>query len=89
MRMQDALSPKQREINELMKDATCSRLASIGLAFKDVPVDEPDQQASQAIREGRERRSSRGADDRRDVDPRLVGELHKVVGHGYRSDFES
>lgn len=56
VRMQAAVSPKQREIDELMKDAAFRDLAAIGLAFKDVPVEELEQEVARAIREGRERR---------------------------------
>jgi antitoxin (DNA-binding transcriptional repressor) of toxin-antitoxin stability system len=53
-RLEPAVSPKQREIDAMLKDPRFRELASLGLALKDVPLDELEREVARAIREARE-----------------------------------
>lgn len=56
VRMESAVSRKQREINRLMTDPEFRELAAIGEALKDIPIDELEREVARGIREGRARK---------------------------------
>lgn len=55
-RLEPTVSPKQREIEAMLEDPTFRDLAALGLAFRDVPLDELEHEVARALQEGRDRR---------------------------------
>lgn len=55
-RLEPVGSPKQREIDAMLRDSRFREFASIGLAFADTPLEELEAEVARALEEGRKRR---------------------------------
>ena len=52
-RLEPTVSAEQREIDAMLQDLAVNELAAIGLAFRDVPIEEHEREVARALEEGR------------------------------------